>query len=108
MLRIEPRRCAPCLAPDGLPSLVRTARRSRGTTDGPAAPARLTKSALPVAGDRGLAEGRRGYATALCFARLFDELARCSRTALRKLRSRALRSCQIVTPATRHARSRAA
>lgn len=82
MLRIEPRRCAPCLAPDGLPSLVRTARRSRGTTDGPAAPARLTKSALPVAGDRGLAEGRRGYATALCFARLFDELARCSRMLL--------------------------
>lgn len=37
-----------------------------------------------------------------------DELARCSRTALRKLRFRALRSCQIVTPATRHARSRAA
>ena len=58
-----------------------------------------------MAGDRGLAEGRRGYATALCFARLFDELARCSRTALRKLRSRALRSCQIVTPATRPARS---
>jgi hypothetical protein len=68
----------------------------------------LTKAALPVAGDRGLADVRRGYATGICFAHPLDELARCSRTALRKLRYRALRSSQIVTPATRHARSRAA
>ena len=59
----------------------------------PAAPAGFTRAALPVAGDRGLADGRRGYATAIGFARPLDELARCSRTALRftALRCAALR-----------------
>ena len=107
MLRIEPRRCAPCLDPDGLhPSREQPAAARRDERAECAGG--LTKAALPVAGDRGLAVGRRGYATAICLALPLDELARCSRTALRKLRSRALRPRQIFTPATRHARSRAA
>lgn len=65
-------------------------------------------AALPVAGERGLADGLRGYATAIFFARLLDELAVGSLRRFAALRLRARPAGQIATPATRHARSRAA
>lgn len=68
-------RAALRLDPSGFHPLRNTAR--------PAAPAVTTKAALPVAGDRGLAVAVTQYVTAICFARPLDELARCSRTALR-------------------------
>lgn len=60
---------------------------------------------LPRPGSAGSLMAVTAYVTAIFFARPLDELARCSPTALR---FRALRSSQIVTPATHHARSRAA
>ena len=64
-------------------------------------------AALPVAVDRGLADGRHVYVTAICFARPLDELAG-ARFVAPLLRLRARSAGQIVTPATRHTRSRAA
>ena len=82
VLRIEPRRFAPGLDPSGFNPSRNTAK--------PAAPAFITKAALPVAGDRRRADGRHEYVTAIRFARPLDELAGglLRRTALRKLRLR--------------------
>jgi hypothetical protein len=100
VLRIDPRSFGPRLDPDGLPSLAQHGQA--GCAGG------VTRAALPVAGDRGLADGRHGYVTATSFARPLDELAGAALGRSAALRLRALGAGQIVTPATRHARSRAA
>jgi len=82
--RIEPLSKAHRLDPDGLPSLAQHCQAGYAGD--------ITKAALPVAVDRGLAEGRHGYVTAIRSARPLDELARCSCTALR---STALRSAPV-------------
>ncbi|KNZ30844.1 MAG: hypothetical protein AD742_20140 [Methylibium sp. NZG] len=66
------------------------------------------RAALPVTGVRGLADGRHGYMTAISFARPLDELAGAALRRSAALRLRARGAGQIVTPATRHTRSRAA
>jgi hypothetical protein len=68
----------------------------------------VTRAALPAAGDGGLADGRHGYVTAICFARPLDELAGAALRRSAALRLRARGAGQIVTPATRHTRSRSA
>ena len=99
VLRIEPLSKAHRLDPVGLPSLAQHSQA--GCAGG------LTGAALPVAEDRGLPDGRHGYATAICFARPLDELAG-ARFVAPLLRLRARSAGQIITPATRQSRSRAA
>lgn len=83
----------------------------RGVKNRPAVPAALTKAPLPVPGIEGsrrFVAGTRPPSVSL--ARLTNRPAARARrgAALRCASLRALRTCRIVTPATRHARSRAA
>ena len=109
VLRIEPMSKAHRLDPTGLPSLARTATPPLAAFSIQAGWAgEVTRAARPVAGDHGLADGRHGYMTAISFARPLDELARAALRRSAALRLRARGAGQIATPATRHARSRAA
>ena len=109
VLRIEPLSKAHHLDPDGLPPLARTATPPLAAPSSQASCAGgVTKAALPVTGDHALADGRHGYMTAICFARPLDELAGAALRRCAALRLRARSAGQILTPATRHTRSRAA